>query len=109
MNKQTKFNLDYFTKMIPIIVGKYNITPKQAELALRSQFDFIIEEIQSENFSNIKLKHLGRFIVNESRKKKWQTWKDKSNSSGSKELPTTEIGYKTKGSGIDGKEENVHL
>ena len=57
---------------------KYNIKESEIEVILRSQFEFLKTEITSENFNNIKLKHLGKFIVNEKRKEKFYKYKTNS-------------------------------
>ncbi len=70
-------NFGYFSEIIEITAKKYNISEKEAELIIRSQFEFIVDELRSRSWCNIKLKHLGKFIVNEGRKIKWWDNKDR--------------------------------
>lgn len=68
----SRLTRDYLSELIPVIAKKYKLTDKEAEVILRSQFEFLVDEISNGDFSNIKLKHLGKFIVNEKRKNKWR-------------------------------------
>ncbi len=70
-------NFGYFSEIIEITAKKYNISEKEAELIIRSQFEFIVDELRSRSWCNIKIKHLGKFIVNEGRKIKWWDNKDR--------------------------------
>ena len=64
----SRLTRDHLSDLIPVIAKKYKLTDKEAEVILRSQFEFLVDEISNGDFSNIKLKHLGKFIVNEKRK-----------------------------------------
>ncbi len=65
MNQSTKFNIDYLITIIDNIASKYQITEKEAEIIIRSQFDFIKYEMSKfDEFNTIKLKHLGKWKAN---------------------------------------------
>lgn len=89
-------NFGYFSKIVEESAKKYNISEKEAELIIRSQFEFITEELKSRSWCNIKLKHLGKFIVNERRKTKWwDNWDRETHSPRVVQSNNTEIGNKT--------------
>lgn len=75
MNQSTRFNIDYFIRLTEKIAVKYNITEKEAELIIRSQFDFVKQEMGDfKCFNTIKLKHLGRWKANPYRVELYRKW-----------------------------------
>lgn len=54
--------IDHFGLIILDLAKKHNLKPSQVEGVLRSQFEFLLQEMQRDKTSVVKLKHLGKFI-----------------------------------------------
>ncbi len=81
----------HFVDITEKLAKKYNLKYKEAEFILRTQFEFIQTEIQKDEYIHIKLKHLGKWMVNWVRKyKRDDYYKRKANNTGMEQSIITE-------------------